>query len=97
MIIELKKINSCVEKFGDEIYKTHLAYASDKILALQKAKEIIEDIIENGLEEVTVVRFPKIREINKVSYTQLCERFTTINLEYIFQLFGGGELRWALY
>ena len=95
MVAEIKNLNSYVKEFGEELHKTHLAYAMDKTLAEQRAKEIIDDIIENGLEQTTVVRFPKLREQNKVSYQQLCEKYTTITLEYVFVLCGG-ELRWIL-
>lgn len=95
MVAEIKNLNSYVKEFGEELHKTHLAYVMDKTLAEQRAKEIIDDIIENGLEQTTVVRFPKLREQNKVSYQQLCEKYETITLEYVFALCGG-ELRWIL-
>lgn len=95
MTVEIKNLNSYVDEFGEELQKTHLAYATDKTLAKKRAKEIIDDIIENGLEETTIVRFPKLSEQNKVSYQQLCEKYTTITLQYVFALCGG-ELRWIL-
>jgi len=95
MVAEIKNLNSYVDEFGEELHKTHLAYAMDKTLAKQRAKEIIDDIVENGLEQTTIVGFLKLREQNKVSYQQLCEKYTTITLEYVFA-FCGGELRWIL-
>jgi hypothetical protein len=93
MTVKIKNLGSFIDEFGEELYQTTLAYAGDKTLAKQKAKEIIDDIIENGLEQTSIIVFSELK--NKLSYQQLCEKYIIITLEYISTLYGG-ELRWIL-
>lgn len=96
MRAELKKLNLCVDEFGEEIHGKHIAYINNKDGAKERATEIINDIIENGLETTVVSGWPSLRMKEKVSYKKLCETYTHIFLTYHFNLFCGGELRWIL-
>lgn len=91
----IKNLKSYIDEFGDEIHNTHIAYVLDKDLAKQKAKKLINDIIENGLEEKQPKWSYANRESTKISYEQLCEKYTMITLEYISYLWSS-ELRWVL-
>ena len=95
MVVELNKLSKHIDTFGEELQRTHLAYINDLDSAKQRAKEIINDIIENGLEQTTMLPFPKFKETTKISYKELCDKFSIINLEYRFAPCGG-ELRWVL-
>jgi len=96
MITEIKTIVQHIDEFGDEIHKTHLAYATDKNAARRRAKELIDDIVENGLEQTTITTlWKRPKNTAKTSYNQLCDTYQTITLEYTFAPCGG-ELRWVL-
>jgi len=95
MVVELNKISDCVDVFGEEIQKTHLAYINDLDGAKLRAKYIIDDIIENGLEQTTILPFPKFKQTSKTTYKELCDNFSIIRLEYCFAICGG-ELRWMV-
>ena len=95
MVAELNKLSEYIDIFGKELHRTHLTYVNDLDGAKQRAKQIINDIIENGLEQVTVLPFPKFKQTKKTSYKELCDRFSIIHLEYHFALCGG-VLRWIL-
>ena len=95
MVAELNRLPNYVDILGEEIQKTHLAYINDVDSAKQKAKQLIGDIIENGLEQTTILPFPKLKQTTKTPYKELCERFSIITLEYRFALCGE-ELRWVL-
>lgn len=92
MLAELKKLSNYVDTFGEEIQRTHLSYLNDKDGAKYRAKQIIEDIIENGLEQTT----NKFKKLEKTSYIELCNKFSIIILEYHHNFLCGGDLRWIL-
>jgi len=93
MIVKTKDLflESTIVEFAQEIHQNHISYLDDYDFAYIRAKEILEDIQENGLK---MEKIPSFYQPNDISVLEL-NRYDSICLRYEFGFFGS-TLYWEL-